>query len=202
MIKKVFLFFLPASLLLLGGCASHFPSLQGGKDQTVVIEALQTEIADLKHDLHATSVELRLLEDRIDSGQDVKIDAFEEEFKVLKRKVALFERSQEKTLSDLKQLSLQTHQAESLLLAQKSHLQDIEGRLEEVGKLRSLLSNLAKKETTTPSKEFSEKTYKVKPGDTLEKIARKYNTSSEHLKQINNLSSDKIIVGQTLQTGE
>lgn len=200
--KLALRYFPVIALFLLGGCVSHFPSFQGGKDQTAVIESLQTEIADLKHDLHASSVELRLLEDRVEAGQEMKHEGLEEELKTLKRKIAAFERSQEKTFSDLKQLSLQTHQAEALLLAQKRTLQEIEGRLEEVGKLRALLSTIAKKEVTTPIAETSDKTYKVKAGDTLEKIARKHNTSLEDLKRLNHLSSDKILVGQTLQVGE
>jgi LysM repeat protein len=42
------------------------------------------------------------------------------------------------------------------------------------------------------------KTYIVRPGDSLEKIARIYETSSDELKKLNQLSNDLIIVGQEL----
>ena len=41
-------------------------------------------------------------------------------------------------------------------------------------------------------------TYKVKPGDTLSRIARQFETSIESLKEINQLSSDAIGVGDKL----
>lgn len=48
----------------------------------------------------------------------------------------------------------------------------------------------------TPS---SGKTYEIKSGDTLSGIARVYNMSVSELKQLNNLKSDLIFVGQTLK---
>ncbi len=42
-------------------------------------------------------------------------------------------------------------------------------------------------------------TYKIRKGDTLGKIALKYRTSIRQLKKINNLHSNKIIVGKTLK---
>jgi len=42
-------------------------------------------------------------------------------------------------------------------------------------------------------------TYVVNPGDTLYSIARKFNTSVQNIKKINNLSSDALRVGQILK---
>jgi LysM repeat protein len=44
--------------------------------------------------------------------------------------------------------------------------------------------------------------YKVKSGDTLGKIARKYHTSVRQLKSWNNLKSDRIAIGQRLKVGK
>lgn len=44
--------------------------------------------------------------------------------------------------------------------------------------------------------------YTVKEGDTLTKIARRYKISVEDLRQINNLKSDLIVIGQVLKVGE
>lgn len=46
----------------------------------------------------------------------------------------------------------------------------------------------------------SSSTYRVQSGDTLYSIARKFNISVTQLKQINNLTSDRIYIGQTLKT--
>jgi LysM repeat protein len=44
--------------------------------------------------------------------------------------------------------------------------------------------------------------YKVKSGDNLGKIARKYHTSVRQLKSWNNLKSDRIAIGQRLKVGK
>ena len=44
--------------------------------------------------------------------------------------------------------------------------------------------------------------YKVKSGDNLGKIARKYHTTVGQLKRWNNLKSDRINVGQRLKVGK
>lgn len=41
-------------------------------------------------------------------------------------------------------------------------------------------------------------TYTVKPGDTLYSIARQYNTTTNNIKQLNNLTTNLLLVGQTL----
>ena len=58
------------------------------------------------------------------------------------------------------------------------------------------------KKTTTPKKDSSKgsgnQKYKVKKGDTLSRIASKYNVSVKDLQRWNNLKSDRIREGQTL----
>ncbi|MCC5804316.1 LysM peptidoglycan-binding domain-containing protein [Rossellomorea vietnamensis] len=54
----------------------------------------------------------------------------------------------------------------------------------------------AKNESTAPSKTT---TYKVKKGDNLSLIAKKYHTTVSSLKKLNNLKSDMIYVGQVLK---
>ncbi|WP_171051019.1 LysM peptidoglycan-binding domain-containing protein [Bacillus sp. BHET2] len=54
----------------------------------------------------------------------------------------------------------------------------------------------SKNETTAPSKSA---TYKVKKGDNLSAIAKKYKTTVSNLKKINNLKNDRIYVGQVLK---
>ncbi|MBN8193848.1 LysM peptidoglycan-binding domain-containing protein [Bacillus sp. NTK074B] len=52
---------------------------------------------------------------------------------------------------------------------------------------------------TPPAKTEATGTYKVKSGDTLSAIAKKYKTSVSQLKKINHLKSDRIYVGQVLK---
>ena len=52
--------------------------------------------------------------------------------------------------------------------------------------------------TITNSKKRNQKNYKVKKGDTLYSIARKFKITVENLKDANNLSTNKISIGQQL----
>lgn len=54
-------------------------------------------------------------------------------------------------------------------------------------------------ERTVVSSAAAGSTYKVKPGDTLYGIARKYNTSAQALQKLNGLKAPRIRVGQVLQ---
>ena len=51
----------------------------------------------------------------------------------------------------------------------------------------------------TPPNTSSESTYTVQKGDTLYSIAKKYNTTPEQIKTLNQLSSNNISIGQTLK---
>ena len=47
--------------------------------------------------------------------------------------------------------------------------------------------------------ENSEKTYRIQPGDSLEKIAKAKQATVQKLKELNGLTNDKIIVGKLLR---
>ncbi len=48
----------------------------------------------------------------------------------------------------------------------------------------------------------SDRAYRIKPGDSLEKIARNNNTTVQALKELNGLTNDRIVVGKILQLPE
>ena len=76
-------------------------------------------------------------------------------------------------------------------------LQQQNRRFDEIAKLKNHIEGVAKQ--FPPS---DEKAHKVRPGDSLEKIARLYKTSVERIKKANGLEQDLIVVGQELRIPE
>lgn len=179
--------------LLLGGCSSTLTALRG--DQDHVFDELRTEIADLKHALHTTEVELKLLEDRFDNQEPAQKGA-SADVASLQKKMSSLEKNIDKINVDLRSLMTYANQTTTSLTEYKNQIQEIDKKLEEIGKLRSTLSQFSKGYTVAA--EASSQTYRVKSGDSLEKIARKFQVSVESLKENNDLKSDKIVIGQEL----
>ena len=174
--------------LLLVGCTSNFTAMRSGQDDA--IHELRMEVADLKHALGAAETEVRILEERVESAEEVSQKTNNNSD--FKNRIAALEKSIEKLTADIRALSNFSTQTTAALNVYREQIASIDGRLDEVSKLRSTLSQLAKPTSSRTS------SYQVKPGDSLEKISRKFQVSIENLKLENNLSSDKIVVGQEL----
>jgi LysM repeat protein len=189
-----------SSLLLL--LLSIFPALSLSARQNYNVDEMRLELSDVKHDLHSARIEISLLEEKVAKQQRL-IASFKTEQKIenagsLEKKVADLEKLLNKALTDVRLLYTQTSKA-------LSRMQELEGALalqdkkfEEISKLKGTLTSLSKvmgqESKTSPSERYS-----VKPGDSLEKIARKQHTSVKALKELNHLTQDKIVVGQELK---
>lgn len=190
--KKIALIFLCTPLIW--GCTSTLTALRGGNDH--VFEEMKTEIADLRHSLHGTEVELKLLEEKFESREMAAVSP-KADVVSLQRKIALLEKTIDKMNGDLKSLMSNANQTTTSLSHYRDQIQEIDRKIGEVSKLRSTLSQIAKT-NAAPETPTRESTYHVKPGDSLEKIARKYQTTADALKKSNQLTSDKIVIGQEL----
>lgn len=187
---------------------------QSGYYSDPILEELRIEIDDLKHALKTIQVELNLVDERT-KKQDNSLTTFKGDFQnkeksslhplssqinVLEKKVSSLEKLLEKVTTDLRTLSTTISQtlnkAEHLEHEVSSHGQ----RLDEVVKLKGTLTSISKAISQKPSYDVdTAKTYRVKAGDSLERIARNHRISIETLRKLNNLSNDKIIVGQELR---
>jgi LysM repeat protein len=177
---------------LMWGCTSTLTALRGNNDH--LYEEMKTEIADLKHALHGTEVEVKLLEERLERKET---ETGKGEVATLQRKIALLEKTIDKMSGDLKSLMTYANQTTASLTEYRDQIQHIDKKLEEVNKLRSTLSQISKT-YSSPETPQAFSAYQVKAGDSLEKIARKFHVLVESLKRENNLSSDKIVIGQEL----
>jgi LysM repeat protein len=153
-----------------------------------LFEEMKSEIADLRHSLHGTEVELKLLEEKFESAENTSP---KNDVSSLKHKIALLEKTVDKMSTDLKSLMSYANQTTTSLSHYRDQIQEIDRKLSEVGKLRSTLSQMSKTYS-------AENTYRVEAGDSLDKIARKFQTTADALKKQNRLTSDRIVIGQEL----
>jgi LysM repeat protein len=174
---------------LMWGCTSALTSFRSNNNDSL-FEEMRSEVADLKHAHHGMEVEMRLLEERLDSREQ---ETGKADVASIQHKISSLEKTIDKMSADLRSLTTYASQTSSSLAQYRDHIQELDRKLEEVTKLRSTLSQIAKAHSS------SETTYQVKSGDSLEKIARKFHVPLESLKRENNLSSDKIVVGQELK---
>ncbi len=100
------------------------------------------------------------------------------------------------SVSVLGQYKQKIAELENLLQTQSQHMQNLEAALQSM--MEVWQAKEAAQEFTLKANEEL-KTYKVQPGDSLEKIARAQKVSVQALRDANQLANDRIMVGQTLK---
>lgn len=197
--------FLPL-FLLLASCSSYIASMQEEKNRfDISYDQMRIEIADLKHALHATQIELNILEEKVKTQSETiinnnknisKID-FQQKTALIEKKIASLQVNQEQTLQDLLQLRNHANDTTKALQSFAQEIQSQNRKFEEISKLKATLSSLSKAIESDPQQSF--RSHRVQPGETLEKIARTHHTSVPELKKLNKLDSDRIMVGQEIK---
>lgn len=148
------------------------------------LEEVRIALMDVRKDFSEQKIELELLK-----GQLAKLQSGEK----LQKRIDEIEKTQSKILTDLRQLSGYTTKASNSLAVLEKQVEKTTSRVNEVAKLKNTLTSISKAiGSNSPI-------HKVSSGDSLEKIARKYNTTVPNLKKANGLTSNTIIIGQELR---
>ncbi len=190
--------------LVMTSCNTHMAVLQQDKhENTVALNEMRSELADLKHALNNAQVEIQILEEQVQNQESlskkVKPGTSFPNDSRLEKRIAALEQMQEKIHGDLKQLSSHANQTSTCLQQYSTKISEIEQNLErQRGDLKSSLKTLTSSLATEVAATSSSGSYKVKSGDSLEKIARNHKVSVDALKKANGLSQNKILVGQEL----
>lgn len=201
--------------LIVSSCASLRTSSHDEKHQwELKLHEVQTSLDDLHHDINCFQTELQILDSRIKyyesalaalkqqdiEKQQTKINQMSLDLNSLEKKWGLIEKMQASDAKTCQQLSSHANETTVALIQFKQRMEELEReilsqnqRFEEFAQVRGNIEALAK------SLKPSYKLYKVRQGDSLEKIAQAHHTKIEKIKKLNQLEKDLIVVGQELK---
>ncbi len=203
-------------LCALSGCSPLRTSAHDEKYQwELTIHEVQTNLDDLRHDTNCFATEIQILDGRIKCFENAlaslkqqeiekhqsRIDQITHQLLGLEKRWALFEKKNEVGKDGIESLSSHAKETNMALAQFKNRIEELETeilsqnrRLEALSKLKTNIETLTK-----ALKSEGQKIYKVRPGDSLEKIAKLHKTDVATLKQINQLQQDLIVVDQELK---
>jgi LysM repeat protein len=208
----------PFFLILLAGCSPLKNSPKEEKYQMeLTLQEVQTNVDDLRHDMQTFKSEWDLMEGKVNQQDTLskemkehhmeslksKVDYLEKQLSLLKKSLALQESKQADLSKDMEQLTSHANETTAALVQHKERLHEIEKgvvaqnrKLDDVAKLKTTLEAVAQ---SVGASSFDGIAYKVKSGDSLEKIAKQNGVTIEDLKKANDLSNHLIVVGQKLK---
>lgn len=201
--------------LVIASCSPLKSSPNDEKHQLeLTLHEVQTNLDDLRHDINCFQTELQILDGRIKyyentlsslkhhdlEKQQAKLDQLTFQIQALEKKWLTLDKNQNSEIQELKTLSSHANETTKALSQFRDRIGDLEKdiysqnrKFDEVAKLKGHIEHLAR----GINGRF--KFYKVKAGDSLEKIARINQTSVEKIKEMNSLNQDLIVIGQELK---
>lgn len=206
-------------LLLLAASCSPIRSMPGDSGYQIefAMHEAKTSVEDFRHTLNTFKAEFEILDGRFKYFENAlaaikredleryhsKIEGLSAQVGQLEKKLSTLERVREAQATQLEQLTQHANESTVALTQAKQRIDELESELkgyhrkfDELAKLKGSIESLARNLKAEPEKA---KTYRVRPGDTLEKIAKAHGTSVDKLKKLNDLGIDLIVVGQELK---
>lgn len=207
---------------LLLGCSSVLFGA-GAKDVSlsIALQEFRSNIDRNQYQLNSQKVDLDLLQEKMQEldkdlstlkqqiGENTKVDreVTKDKLAALEKRVQSLEKTNDTIISDLLQLKNHFNESSNTIVQCKNKLNDLDKQLsQDIKSLKKAIESMVAL-VPRPTKEIASHTpaaspmqhYKVKPGDSLGKIAQDHNVDIKTLKELNNLNNDKIFVGQLIQ---
>lgn len=201
---------------IVSGCSPLTSSPYDGKYQLeLTLHEVQTNLDDLRHDVNSFRSELMIVDGRMKHHEDAlvalknyelektktKIEQLASDIQALEKKWNAAEKSRIADSGELKQLTSHAKETSLALMQFKDRIGELEQdlisgqrRFEEISKLKGNIDSLTKSLRAADLK-----IYKVRSGDSLEKIAKINKTTVEKIKKFNSIDQDLIVVGQELK---
>jgi LysM repeat protein len=199
-------------------------------ENVVIIKEVRDSVDDIRHEVNNHESEIRMFDEKlktldsiIDSLRDQLHDssqAHKEQIKgssaTLDTKIAALESLSKGLVADLRQFKSHANDVSTVLAQYKQKISDLEKTVEQQSQnidhlqaaMRTLMEAFQTKDSgqgkgsSSAVDTTASGLYRVKAGDSLEKIARNFQTSVSLLKEMNGLNNDRITVGQLLKVPE
>lgn len=194
---------------------------------SIALHEMRDSIESFRHEVNNHEAEIRIFDEKL-RNLDTIIESLRDQLAEstrshkdqlkgsstsLETKIIALEALTKSLVSDLKQFKSHANESTIALGQYKQKITDLEKIVEQQNQnidhlqaaMRALTDALQVKDTLS-IKGSSEKSdtplgagkYRVKNGDSLEKIARAHQTTVQVLKELNGMSNDKILVGKVL----
>ena len=193
------------------------------EDKSVVLREILDGLEEVRHEVRNHETEIRTFEEKFKNQEDIldslrqqTADSLKTVKEALKNQTTAVETRLSGHDSTSKGLSSdmrsQAQENATILADYKARILDLEKSLEVQNRnidnlqhaVRALADALQSKDgdAVAIAQSNSSKVYRVKAGDSLGTIAKQNGTSVKKIKELNNLTSDQINVGQKLQLPE
>jgi LysM repeat protein len=211
-IKKTWL-----AAFVVAAAASPVPSLAAPQPPRTardrLFDDLLSDVSDLKQKVHCFQVEREIMEEKL-AQQEQLVNSLKQQLKTSQtagdelangrmglydKRLASVEKVNEGLVADLKVLKAHGNEMAASLHSLQEQVDGLEKSMgTNMAHMKNALEALAKVSGVSAPSSENGSTYRVKAGDSLEKIARAHQISVDTLKKLNNLSSDRIKIGQNL----
>lgn len=207
---KIQLALIAALSCLLSSCSMMGSSPKEEKHQLeLTLHRIRTDLEEIKHDMTSYQMQLQIIEGKIAAGDDLiatmkerfhetqksSWNQLEYQISLMEKKSKNLEAQHEELVSQLLGLQHYATDTTKALGQYKDKLKDLE---KIIASNQETIEQIKHKKSSPSKSDRPLKTYVVRPGDSLEKIAKLHETSIDEIKKINQLSHDLIIVGQEL----
>lgn len=192
-----------------------------GQENTIAIRELQASVDELRHELKNHEIEIRTYEEKF-ANQESIIESLREQNQTMSKKAESLTKSNVSNLemkigtldtaskgliSDLRQIKSHANDSGAAIGSCQQKIATIEKMIEVQNQnlenlqaaIKSMMIVLDVKHDLGGTSEVGNRIHRVSPGDSLEKIARLYKTTIKAIKEMNDLNSDKINIGQNIK---
>lgn len=188
-----------------------------GREDEIALRETRDSLDVVKHGVDNLETELQMFQERV-TNQEETLDSMRQQLSemaqstkelvkgnssIWEHKLNALETANKTLIADFSHLKTHANESAKALEKFDKRVQDLE-RLAAIQSknvenlqtaLRALTDALQVKETVS----LGNKSYQVRPGDSLEKIAKMHQTTVKAIKALNNLANDQIFVDQKIQ---